>query len=49
MINYSKQLITKQDVKSVVNILRSNFLTQGPTVGTFENKILWIKICSCSQ
>jgi len=39
MINYSKQLITKQDVKSVVNILRSNFLTQGPTVGTFENKI----------
>ena len=39
MINYSKQLITKQDIKSVVNILNSNFLTQGPTVGVFENKI----------
>jgi UDP-4-amino-4,6-dideoxy-N-acetyl-beta-L-altrosamine transaminase len=39
MINYSKQLVTKQDIKSVVNILKSNFLTQGPTVGIFEDKI----------
>ncbi len=39
MINYSKQLITKNDIKSVLKTLKSDFLTQGPTVGKFENNI----------
>ena len=36
---YSRQEINKSDIKSVVNILKSNYLTQGPTVGKFEKEI----------
>lgn len=39
MINYSKQLITKNDIKSVIKTLKSDFLTQGPTVSKFEKNI----------
>ena len=39
MINYSKQLITKDDIRSVVKVLKSDFLTQGPHVKKFENAI----------
>lgn len=39
MIPYGKQEITQQDIDSVVNILKSDFLTQGPQVPLFESKI----------
>ena len=39
ILSYSKQTISKNDIKSVSKILKSNFLTQGPTVEKFENKI----------
>ena len=39
ILSYSKQTISKNDIKSVSKILKSNFLTQGPTVEKFENEI----------
>ena len=38
-IPYSKQSINKEDIKSVVNVLNSEFLTQGPLVPNFEKSI----------
>ncbi len=40
MIPYSKQLISKDDIDSVVDVLRSEWLTQGPTVQKFELEVL---------
>ena len=39
MIPYSKQCINKNDVRAVSKVLKSNFLTQGPMVEKFENKL----------
>lgn len=39
MINYGKHKIDKEDVKSLVKCLNSNFLTQGPLVDKFENNL----------
>ena len=39
MIPYSKQSISSKDIKQVVKILKSDFLTQGPQVKKFEKKI----------
>ena len=39
MIPYSKQYIDKNDIENVKKILKSNFLTQGPTVEKFENVV----------
>ncbi len=39
IIPYSKQSISKEDIRSVVKVLRSDFLTQGPKVSEFEKKI----------
>ncbi|TWX54036.1 UDP-4-amino-4,6-dideoxy-N-acetyl-beta-L-altrosamine transaminase [Colwellia hornerae] len=39
MIPYGKQEITQQDIDAVVNVLKSDFLTQGPQVPLFENAI----------
>lgn len=39
MIPYGKQDITQQDIDSVVDVLKSDFLTQGPQVPLFEKKI----------
>ena len=39
MIPYGKQDINKNDIDSVINILKSDFLTQGPQVPTFENEV----------
>ena len=39
MIPYGKQHITDKDVKNVVKVLRSDFLTQGPVVPEFEQKL----------
>ena len=35
-IPYGRQNITQEDIDSVVKVLRSDFLTQGPTVKKFE-------------
>ena len=36
MIPYGKQDINQTDIKSVINILQSDFLTQGPQVLLFH-------------
>ena len=36
MIPYGKHHINKNDIDSVLNVLKSNFLTQGPQVPRFE-------------
>ena len=40
MFPYSRQSIYKKDILSVVRVLKSDFLTQGPLVNKFEKKIL---------
>lgn len=39
MTPYSRQDITQADIDAVVEILRSDFLTQGPTVSRFEQAV----------
>ena len=39
MIPYGKQIISQNDIEEVVEVLKSDFLTQGPQVELFENKI----------
>lgn len=39
MIPYGKQEITQTDIDAVVNVLKSDFLTQGPQVPLFESKV----------
>ena len=39
MIQYGRQDITEDDVSAVVEVLRSDFLTQGPTVPRFELEV----------
>lgn len=39
MLNYGKQNIDINDIKSIKKTLKSNFLTQGPKVEEFENLI----------
>ena len=39
MIPYGRQDINQADIDSVVDVLQSNFLTQGPQVPLFENTI----------
>lgn len=36
---YGKQYIDQDDIESVVNILKSDFITQGPKIGEFEEKL----------
>jgi UDP-4-amino-4,6-dideoxy-N-acetyl-beta-L-altrosamine transaminase len=38
-IPYGRQEITDEDIQSVVNVLRSDYLTQGPLVPEFEEKV----------
>ena len=38
-IPYGRQNITEEDIEAVVNVLRSDFLTQGPFVPMFEQKL----------
>ena len=35
-IPYSKQNLTEEDLNSVLEVLQSNFITQGPQIGLFE-------------
>tara|TARA_E500000178_G_scaffold350610_1_gene409931 strand:- start:439 stop:1596 length:1158 start_codon:yes stop_codon:yes gene_type:complete len=39
VIPYSKQIIDKKDIRNVTKILSSDFLTSGPILKKFENKI----------
>jgi len=39
MIPYGRQTINEADVQAVVDVLRSDFLTQGPVVPDFENAV----------
>jgi len=38
-IPYGKQDVSKQDIDAVVDVLKSEFLTQGPTVERFEQSV----------
>lgn len=39
MIPYGRQEISQEDIDSVIDVLKSPFLTQGPKVPEFENKV----------
>ncbi|WP_271008563.1 UDP-4-amino-4,6-dideoxy-N-acetyl-beta-L-altrosamine transaminase [Paucibacter sp. B51] len=39
MIPYGRQTISQQDIDAVVDVLRSDFLTQGPQVPAFEKAV----------
>ncbi|MFZ3138505.1 MAG: aminotransferase class I/II-fold pyridoxal phosphate-dependent enzyme [Thermodesulfovibrionales bacterium] len=39
IIPYSRQYIDKSDIKEVVEVLKSDFITQGPKIPEFEIKI----------
>ncbi len=39
MIPYGRQSISEEDIQAVVDVLRSDFLTQGPAVPAFENAL----------
>ena len=39
VIPYSRQNISEKDIESVVEVLRSDFVTQGPIIEKFEDKI----------
>ena len=39
MIPYGKQDVSEEDIKAVVDVLRSDFLTQGPIVPAFESAV----------
>ena len=39
MIPYGRQDISETDIQAVVDVLRSDFLTQGPAVPAFENAV----------
>ena len=38
-IPYGRQSISEEDIQAVVNVLRSDYLTQGPAVPAFEEKV----------
>ena len=40
MIPYGKQDITQADIDAVVDVLKSDFLTQGPQVPAFESRLI---------
>ena len=39
MISYGKQTIDKDDIEALTKAVKSDWLTQGPTVQLFENKL----------
>ena len=43
MIPYGKQQITDDDIKHVVDVLKSDFLTQGPKINLLKKlcKLRW--------
>ena len=43
MISYGRQSIDKQDINAVIKVLKSDFITQGPTIEKFEKLKLYFK------
>ena len=39
MLNYARQHIDSKDVKAILKVLKSNWLTQGPQIQKFENSL----------
>jgi UDP-4-amino-4,6-dideoxy-N-acetyl-beta-L-altrosamine transaminase len=39
MIYYGRQEITQEDIDNIIEVLKSDFLTQGPSVSIFEKKV----------
>ncbi|MEW6602966.1 MAG: UDP-4-amino-4,6-dideoxy-N-acetyl-beta-L-altrosamine transaminase [Nitrospirota bacterium] len=39
MISYSRQSIDKEDINEVIKVLKSDFITQGPKIPEFEEKL----------
>ncbi len=39
MIPYGKQTLSQEDIDAVIDVLRSDYLTQGPAVPAFENAL----------
>ncbi|PWW08341.1 UDP-4-amino-4,6-dideoxy-N-acetyl-beta-L-altrosamine transaminase [Paenibacillus cellulosilyticus] len=39
MLPYGKQAIDEDDIQAVVDVLRSDFITQGPAIDRFERKV----------
>ena len=39
MIPYGRQWVSDDDIQAVVKVLKSDYLTQGPVVGLFEQKV----------
>ena len=39
MIPYGRQDISESDIEAVVDVLRSDFITQGPVVPNFEKSV----------
>ena len=40
MISYGKHTIDQSDIKAVIDVLKSDFLTQGPVVESFESELI---------
>src|ERR1700688_1953262 len=40
MIPYGRQDVTQSDIDAVVDVLRSDFLTQGPAIPRFESELV---------
>jgi dTDP-4-amino-4,6-dideoxygalactose transaminase len=38
-IPYGRQHVSEKDIQAVVNVMRSDFLTQGPVVPAFESAV----------
>ena len=38
-ISYGRQYISEEDINAVDDVLRSDFLTQGPKVAEFEKEL----------
>ena len=39
IISYGKQTLDKSDIKSVIKVLKSDYLTQGPEIMNFEKNL----------
>ncbi len=39
MIPYGRQFIDEEDIKAVIKVLKSDFITQGPLIESFEKKL----------
>lgn len=44
MIYYGRQKVNAKDIQSVVDVLNSDFLTQGPVLEQFEKRSLTIVV-----